>query len=332
MYKSSIYHLSILTIFPENPGPLPVLKLCDPKPQFGTMPGDGALTIGDKRKDLVKHLQLMLRDLGFKLGTTGENNDGVDGVFGNLTLEAVKDFQSNDKDIDDIPLKSDGKVGPRTSDSLNRVLVGLWYDAYQVPKELGKGRVIMFATANALKTNLFLDTTDVSSAVVIIRGQLKHRIRLFLHDRIGKPLRLTNVEIQFDDKLLISSMTNDDGEVIVETDRHHEVGTAKYELSTGTESEKEVFSTNFFIDVKDIRTDEGLRRRLHNLGYLRGSDMVGAVTSFQATYGIETSGEPDIATRNKLVAVHDGDEAVMPKFKISERPLTSDELLEEGPP
>jgi hypothetical protein len=320
-----------LTAFPQNPGPLPVLKLCDSKPQFGTRPGDGALTIGDKRKDLVKHLQLMLRDLGFKLGTSGENNDGVDGVFDNLTLDGLKDFQSNNNDIDDIRLKSDGKVGPRTADSLNRALVGLWYDAYQVPKELTKGSVIIFATANALKAKLFLDTTDVSSAAVIIRGQLKYRIRLFLHDRVGKPLRLTNVEIQFDDKVLISSMTNDDGEVIVETDTPPEVGTAKYELGT-SESEKEVFSTNFFIDVKDIQTDEGLRRRLHNLGYLRGNDMVGALTSFQATYGIETTGEADIATRNKLVAVHDRDEAMMPEFKLSERPLTSDELIEEGPP
>jgi hypothetical protein len=93
-----------------------------------------------------------------------------------------------------------------------------------------------------------------------------------------------------------------------------------------------VFFEDFFIDVKGIDTEEGIRRRLHNLGYLIGDDLSGALTSFQATQGIDTTGEADQATRSKLAAVHDGDEPIIPEFGFSEEPIKPEDMIGEGPP
>ncbi len=92
----------------------------------------------------------MLKDLGFFLGDTGPNNDGVDEVFGELTKKAVLDFQTNHKHVDGNLLKPDGMVGPRTSDSLNRAMVGIWYDQYQTPKELVENKTFVTATSEFL--------------------------------------------------------------------------------------------------------------------------------------------------------------------------------------
>ena len=37
----------------------------------------------------------------------------------------------------------DGLVGPKTSDALNRELVGIWYSKYETPKQLTTGKRII---------------------------------------------------------------------------------------------------------------------------------------------------------------------------------------------
>jgi len=115
----------------DNPGPLPALDL-----RNRSDGGNGPLSRGDSRSDLVKHLQRMLAALKYDLGDTGPDNDGVDGDYGARTQEAVEEFQKSHKDWDGKQLLRDGRVGPRTSDALNRTLVGLWYDTYETPTEL----------------------------------------------------------------------------------------------------------------------------------------------------------------------------------------------------
>ena len=60
----------------------------------------------------VEAVQQALVNLGYNLGTTGSNGDGVDGVFGEKTKSAVKKFQTS-KD-----LYSDGIVGDNTAGAL----------------------------------------------------------------------------------------------------------------------------------------------------------------------------------------------------------------------
>ncbi len=115
----------------NNPGPLPALDLRNRRDG-----GDGPLSRGDSRSDLVKHLQRMLSALKYDLGDTGPDNDGVDGDFGAKTQSAVEEYQKSHKDWEGKQLLIDGRVGPRTSDALNRTLVGLWYDKHETPTEL----------------------------------------------------------------------------------------------------------------------------------------------------------------------------------------------------
>jgi hypothetical protein len=114
-----------------GPGPLPALDLRNRRDG-----GDGPLTRGDSRSDLVKHLQQMLSTLKYDLGDTGSDKDGVDGDFGVKTQKALEEYQKMHKDWEGKQLLIDGRVGPRTSDSLNRTLVGYWYDKYETPTEL----------------------------------------------------------------------------------------------------------------------------------------------------------------------------------------------------
>lgn len=154
----------------EERKPLPVLKLCDKVPQFGTEPGEGALSVGDNRKDLVKRLQFMLEDLGFFLGATGPNQDGIDEVFGDLTRKAVEDFQGKNKHVDGNPLKVDGMVGPRTADALNREMVGLWFDHYPTPRELTDGEVHITVTSDRLSNGLLIETDLADEADIFLVG------------------------------------------------------------------------------------------------------------------------------------------------------------------
>jgi len=82
---------------------------------------DGLLMPGVKRSIEVKALQKALVLLGYSLGTNGLDNNGIDGNYGNLTEEAVINFQIdrgfNGKDID-------GIVGEATYKELIRALAG----------------------------------------------------------------------------------------------------------------------------------------------------------------------------------------------------------------
>lgn len=64
------------------------------------------------RGSQVKKIQQKLLDLDYELGTSGPNDDGVDGKYGGKTYKAVKDFQSKNG------LSIDGVVGPNTSAAL----------------------------------------------------------------------------------------------------------------------------------------------------------------------------------------------------------------------
>lgn len=154
---------------PDNHGNLLASKLCNKFPPLNPIKGDGPLVRGDSRKKLVEHLQTMLFDLGFDLGRTGENKDGVDGVFGELTEKAVKDFQGKNRDWEWNSLKVDKRVGPKTSDALNRAMVGIWYDEYVTPKELTEEKLIITATEHAIKEGLSHDPDPVKSIKVFLK-------------------------------------------------------------------------------------------------------------------------------------------------------------------
>ncbi len=159
----------------QNPGPLPLDKL-----------GDEPLGKDDKRDSLVKHLQKMLFELGYLLGLGSTMLgtrviDGVDGVFGGDTDAAVRQFQKDHKDWDGKNLDSDGKVGERTADALNREMVGIWYDFYQSKDKDGA----LVPTDVPLLT---IDTDTPMKLTVPLDGGVT-RIRVVVHGQ-GTPPKI----------------------------------------------------------------------------------------------------------------------------------------------
>lgn len=72
----------------------------------------------------VINIQKKLKELGYDLGSSGPNRDGIDGVYGRQTKLAVRNFQIKNK------LNPDGIVGPITAKILgvNPLLGGLSQD------------------------------------------------------------------------------------------------------------------------------------------------------------------------------------------------------------
>src|SRR5574341_1112706 len=155
---------------PDNPGPLPAPDLRNKSDG-----GKGPLGKKDfclKDPQLVEHLQKMLRTLGYDIGTSGANNDGIDGKFGDNTEKAVIKFQEEIDDWAGNSLKVDGLVGPRTSDALNRAMVGRWYEYYQTPKELTEGKPIFTVTSDSLSRGLSIKPDDVQEVKIFLVGSV----------------------------------------------------------------------------------------------------------------------------------------------------------------
>jgi hypothetical protein len=92
-------------------------------------------TLGD-RDAALKPYQLILKSLGYNLGTSGDTKDGVDGDFGQLTKAATKDFQGKNG------LEDDGSIGPLTKAALAKAAAGLKSSGKAVPALQGIDKLI----------------------------------------------------------------------------------------------------------------------------------------------------------------------------------------------
>ncbi len=107
----------------QNPGPLPV-------DDIGNNPLRETEKANDSQADNIRHVQFMLFELGYLLGQRSKMLDGVDGIFGPDTDTAVRQFQREHKDWEGKNLAVDGIVGHKTSDALNREMVGVLFGSY----------------------------------------------------------------------------------------------------------------------------------------------------------------------------------------------------------
>ena len=158
--------------------PLPAEKLCNAWGDGNPILGNGPLCNeearhiyyqGNDKKKLVITLQKMLKTLEYDLGESGPDNDGVDGKFGDKTEEAVRDFQEKNRDWEGEQLKVDGLVDPKTSDALNRAMVGNWYEHYQTPEELVNGKLYFTVTTKFLtEEGLLIEPNKAKESRVIL--------------------------------------------------------------------------------------------------------------------------------------------------------------------
>lgn len=156
-------------------------------------------------------------------------------------------------------------------------------------------------------------------------GDPQRKLRGTLFDELGVPLANTPATFTFEDGSTTSATTGADGRFAADMNGTFSTAKIGYTLPSG----KDV-SYDFFIDVQDAATDEGVKRRLGNIGYPAQTDLAGAVLRFQAAQGLPTTGTADDQTRAKLVSVHDGDDPLVPEFPTDPTPLGADSLRGVG--
>ena len=190
------------------------------------------------------------------------------------------------------------------------------------PPGFGKGNVICKRLDGSSDFNVTLLPAET--------GDPRRKLLGTVFDRFGEARRQTQVQVLFGDGSQGTATTNEKGEFAIDLISPQQVGRVHYQASA--DPADQVPFTEFFIDLKDIGTDEGIRQRLHNLGYRPEDDLRIALLLFQGAQGIDTTGEADDATRAKLVSVHDGADPPVPKFALSENPADPAELNDAGPP
>lgn len=322
---------------PQERKPLPIFRLCDKvNPQFKVDPvfskerkeskgeegpereednlAEGALSFGDKRKDLVKRLQLMLRDLGFALGDTGPNSDGVDENFGDLTRKAVKEFQEKNKHVDGKALTVDGLVGPRTSDSLNRKMVGFWYEKYETPKEITRDFILFTVSMNTLLKGLAIQPGLQESIQVVISdlGEPQEiEIRVRLHDFLGQPTPGATYELSIESEKH-QGTADKDGLLIEKFKTRPESCSLTWQQASdqGGSTEVASFSMKVFLNVLDIDNEEGVKRRLHNLGYPINRSLAENIRQFRLEHGLPNSDKLDNETRQAINSQYESGKAL----------------------
>jgi hypothetical protein len=303
---------------------LPAERLCNRMGVGKENPifGEGALGnestdrmyyLGDDKKKLVMILQRMLKELGYELGDSGPDKNGVDGVFGKKTENAVLEFQKGHKDWEGNPLKKDGLVGPKTSDALNREIVGRWYRQYQMPEKLAQSKQHHTTTVDYLMKGLSVETKQANEAIIFLVGpfpkqDLKAMLTIRLIDVYRKALGDTEYSLEIDDPNFkrVNGVTDKNGIL-----SHHVPVSAK--------SGKLILDTCIFnLSIKDLQpanTIMGAVIRLNNLGYeikeadllQKGAKQIGGeeqgskeLRRFQTEHNIGATGKLDGTTVRKL--------------------------------
>lgn len=196
----------------------------------------------------------MLRDLGFFLGTTGENGDGVDGNFGKLTGEAVVAFQKDHKDWEGNALAVDKLVGPETSDALNREMVGRWYDLYQTPPELTGGKPIFTVTTERLTDpGLEIENSQENEPKILLVGQIPIVSELFvLFPSLGIPAIANDGKI---DVVALIKKNSKLAELLANSDNPESLDKAKEAASNGLRVLKWSDKDSSFDQAQKIKPD-----------------------------------------------------------------------------
>jgi len=289
--------------------PLPAEKLCNAWGEGNPILGNGPLCNeearhiyyqGNDKKKLVVTLQKMLRTLGYDLGTSGPDNDGVDGDFGDKTEENVIDFQSKSKDWDGEQLNEEGLVGPRTSDALNRAMVGKWYDHYQTQEKLVEGKPYHTVTPDFLANGLLIIPGKAKEGKVFLVGKIgetyeEDPITILLLDSFARPISCAPYKMNIEGRIK-TGQANEDGLLFLKNEKKPSMISLDWGFPPDQESRDQNPNYSFHLDLsvgpQDQNEDEkaGAGRRLRNLGYYTSKTLEGNIRSFQRAYGLPQTG------------------------------------------
>jgi hypothetical protein len=149
-----------------------------------------------------------------------------------------------------------------------------------------------------------------------------------IFDRAFQPRAATAVAIEFPDGSAASVTTDANGQFAVVMGDAFK--TAKLRYVASDDPNDVILFRDYFIDVGDIGTDDGVSRRLSNLGLLV-TDLGAAVTQFQSLTGLTPSAVVDDATRSKLDRVYQGEEPLVTVPSADETGAVTP-LISDGPP
>lgn len=126
------------------------------------IPSDFGRGIADDTKIIA--IQNKLKSLGYNLGTSGPNKDGVDGVYGGKTKLAVQDYQRKNRLI-----PADGIVGTNTAQKMG-------------VSPLTNDQIRTLKTSGVLKpkSKMTIPSTDKKRKLENVVGQISNRSYNFL--------------------------------------------------------------------------------------------------------------------------------------------------------
>ncbi len=139
----------------------------------------------------------------------------------------------------------------------------------------------------------------------------RRKLKAAIFDRVFAPLSSVPVSVTFPDGSSADATTDDNGRFSVVMNDAFPTATLRY---TPSADPNDVVQLDYFVDVGDIATDDGVSRRLHNLGFDPQSGLPDAVAAFQGTQGFNPSGAVDDDTRAQLNRVYAGDAPLFPTF------------------
>ena len=285
-------------------------RWCRQPAELGTIIVSGSIKFDDGTPLVNAKYILIAPDGEFMDGEVPQSNGvrGGTGIPGRTKADGTFEYPEKPKGIGIYTLEIDGQVVARLKGELI---------------EAAKGNIVCKRLDGTSDFNVIISSVE--------KADSKRKLRGIIHNHFGEVRKNVEVELRFNDGGVAKTTTNDQGQFVIEMNIPYEFAKIYYSLSDDDPTDV-VFFTEFFIDVRSINTEEGIRRRLHNLGYLIDDDLSAALISFQTTHGLEVTGEVDQGTRDKLAAIHDGDDPLIPEFETSEEPLGPDDLVEEGPP
>ena len=126
-----------------------------------------------------------------------------------------------------------------------------------------------------------------------------------VYDRTFEPRAATDVGLEFPDGTAASATTDAQGRFTVTMgDAYPSV---KLRYAASDDPGDVILFQDYFVDVGDIGTDDGVSRRLHNLGFSQDAEPADAIAAFQGTQGLNPTGEIDDETRAQLDRVYSGE-------------------------
>lgn len=136
-------------------------------------------------------------------------------------------------------------------------------------------------------------------------------LRVRLHDSVGHKMPRAEYQLEYAGRTK-SGRADREGFVSDTLDPAAETCTVRWGRADDSDSQSQgtpsdsgfLYEIAVFVPLLDSNSDDGLKRRLHNLGYPEDAVLEANLRAFQAHHELEISGQADDATKAKLKSIY----------------------------